>query len=63
MMPTTHVNEVCKLGQGPACCAFLTMRNGFECAKGTPIEAAIRERLEAGTMGAKGDNCPGWSNT
>jgi hypothetical protein len=54
-----HVRNVCRIGQGAACCAFLTMGNGFECAKGTSVEPTIRARLFAGTIGAKGDNCDG----
>jgi hypothetical protein len=58
-----HVELVCRIGQGPATCAFLLMDPGVGmiCAKGTGgVEAEIRRRLAAGTMGAKGDNCPGW---
>ena len=56
-----HVDGVCKLGQGEACCAFLMMGpDGFTCSKGTEVEATIRQRLQLGTMGAKGDNCEGW---
>ena len=62
MIPDTYVYETCKLGKGEACCAFLVMGvNGFECAKGTGVEATIKQRLELGTMGAKGDNCEGWA--
>lgn len=58
-MPIEHVNEVCRIGT-EECCAFLTVSEGFECAKGSPIEAVIWGRLAAGTMRATGDNCDGW---
>ncbi len=52
--------QVCKYRQADLCCSFLTMApDGFECGKGTPSEAIIRSRREAGTMKAKGDNCSG----
>ena len=58
-----HVDEVCKLGHGEACCAFLVIGGeGFVCSKGTEVEATIRQRLEMGLMGAKGDNCEGWTS-
>lgn len=60
MLTKEHLADVCKLGKGAATCSFLTMGGGgFECAKGTAFEAAIRQRWAAGTMGAKGDNCSG----
>jgi hypothetical protein len=62
MISQVYVEETCKLGQGEKTCAFLMMgAEGFDCAKGTSIEATIRKRLEAGTMNAKGDNCEGWT--
>ena len=54
------LKEVCKLGHGVKCCAFICCGpDGFECLKGTSLEAAIRQRLAAGTMNAQGDNCDG----
>lgn len=52
--------NICKLGQGPSCCAFLTMSaNGFECIRmASPINRNIFDRLEKGTMNAKGTG--GW---
>lgn len=63
-----HLDNVCRPGEGPATCAFLTMEpgSGMVCAKGGPVEPTILIRLAAGTMNAQGDNCPGWdvvSNT
>jgi len=46
----------CKLGQLEKCCAFLACgENGFECLLNTPLEKTIRQRLEQGTMNAKGE--------
>lgn len=62
-IPPKHVKDVCKIAGGEACCAYLvrTMQN-FACAKDDPaIELIVRGRLKNGTMGAKGENCPGWS--
>lgn len=57
-----HVESTCRLGQGPATCAFLVMAPdvGLECAKGGVFEGLLRARLAAGTMVARGDNCDGW---
>lgn len=61
MIPQEYVLNTCKLGQGDECCAYLMAGvGGITCAKDTPIEMVILGRLEAGTMNAKGDNCPGW---
>lgn len=59
-IPEDYVEQTCKLGQGEDICAFLMMTEGFECAKGTEVEPVIRQRLDLGTMNAKGDNCEGW---
>ncbi len=60
IIESKHAKEICKVGQGEECCAFLMMgANGFECAKGTRAHAIINLRLAEGTMNAKGDNCDG----
>ena len=57
---TTHVKEVCGMGKGEECCAYLICgASGFECAKGTELAYQIELRLAMGTMNAKGDNCLG----
>lgn len=54
------VLPLCKMGQGAECCAFLCFgAGGFCCAKRSGIEGIIRQRLAAGTINAKGDNCSG----
>jgi hypothetical protein len=55
-----HVKTICKPGQQGATCSFLSVQGGgFACAKGTPVESFIRQRLAEGTLKAKGDNCDG----
>lgn len=55
-----HLKDVCRLGGGAHTCSYLVMGTaGFECSKGTGMETMIRERREAGTMNAGGDNCSG----
>ena len=62
VIPDEYVDGVCRIGQREATCAFLLMSpgEGFICAKGSTVEATIRARLAAGTIGAQGDNCDGW---
>jgi len=52
--------SICRLGQGPGCCAFLVMApTGFECIRMSyPTNSSIFSRLEDGTMNAKGEG--GW---
>lgn len=61
IIPDDHLEGVCRRGQGAATCAFIIMvpGSGFECAKGTPFEAVLRQRRDAGQLTAQGDNCPG----
>lgn len=48
--------QLCGLGEGERCCAFLTMGQGFQCGRTLAgIEDHIRVRLAAGTMNAKYD--------
>lgn len=48
--------RTCRLGQGSKCCAYLGAGgNGFECLKTDPeLFRAISDRIEKGTMNAKG---------
>ena len=56
--------DICKLGQGKECCAFLVVGiEGFECIRmDYPNNISIFARLDDGTMNAKGqgewDGCP-----
>ena len=55
-MTTDEAKDICKLGQGEECCAFLVMGDGFECIRMCyPANGSIFTRLEKGTMNAKGE--------
>lgn len=54
-----HVMGTCRAGQGSACCRYLTMGAGMECAKPTPLRVYLDSRVERGQLGATGDNCSG----
>lgn len=54
-----HIKEVCKPGQGSACCRYLIVGSGgMQCAK---IIDEARSVLDSrvNTMTAKSDNCEG----
>ena len=56
-----EAREICKLGKGPECCAFLVMSptGFFECIRMSyPMNSTIFSRLKEGTMNAKGEG--GW---
>jgi hypothetical protein len=55
-----EAKELCKMGQGDECCAFLVCgAKGFECIRlDYPNNLQIFDRLEKGTMNAKGKG--GW---
>jgi hypothetical protein len=55
-----EANNICHIGQGAKCCAFLVMApTGFECIRMSyPANGSIFTRLKAGTMTAKGEG--GW---
>ena len=59
-MTDEEAKEICRMGKGGECCAFLTMStNGFECIKMSyPLNSSIHQRLEEGSMNAKGEG--GW---
>lgn len=59
-MTGDEAKEICRLGQGEPCCAFLVVGgNGFECIRMSyPANGPIFKRLEEGTMNAKGRG--GW---
>lgn len=61
LIPEHHVTLACRPGTA-ACCAFLASAGppNYFCAKGDPsLARVIRQRLEAGEMNARGDNCGG----
>ena len=52
--------DVCKVGQGHACCKYLSIgMDGWFCLKLTHMKAEIDERTD---MNAQGDNCDGEVN-
>ncbi len=57
-----QVRNVCKAGQGNACCRYLVIGPmGFECVKDTDLKAYLDSRVAMETMVARGDNCDGKS--
>jgi hypothetical protein len=58
-MSGDEAKEICNLGKGSECCAFIVVGGGgFECAKGTSVGSHIFRRLKEGTMNAKREG--GW---
>lgn len=54
------VQDVCKMGQGAACCRYLAVdAKGFCCLRLTDAKAMLDERVAMGTMHARSDNCTG----
>ena len=57
-----EAKDICHLGEGEKCCAFLVMNcnpAGFKCIRMSyPTNSSIFPRLKEGTMGAKGEG--GW---
>ena len=57
-----HVKEVCRIGQGNACCRYMVIgAQGFECVKNTQMKGYLDSRVAMETMVARGDNCEGKS--
>lgn len=56
MLEGNEPKEICKLGQGAPCCAFLVVgSDGFECVRMSyPSNTIIMPRIDKGTMNAKG---------
>ena len=61
-----HIDEVCKRGQGNACCCYLVLNGkGFECARvsgSIGLALNFQDRIREGTMNAKSFNCGGRYN-
>lgn len=58
-----YIKNVCKIGQGPACCKYLVMGSGWECMKATPGgKATIDTNWAIHEHVAQGDNCEGVQN-
>jgi hypothetical protein len=57
---SNHVKNVCKIGQGNACCRYLVISGqGFECVKNTDMKAYLDSRVAMETMIARANNCDG----
>ena len=59
-----HVKKVCQPGTA-SCCTYLTMRDGWTCAKAIGLEgikALLDQRRAEKTIRAMGDNCSGPPN-
>lgn len=57
-----HIKNVCRIGQGIACCRYLTVgQNGWNCEKHTGLQFLLDERVRKKTITARGDNCEGKS--
>ena len=55
-----HARTVCKIGQGAACCRYLTVgAHGFECEKHSRLARILDARVLVGAMVSRGDNCKG----
>lgn len=55
-----YQREVCKIGQGAACCRYLTAgAGGFECAKRGSLSLRLEIDSRVERMTAQGDNCDG----
>lgn len=63
-IPTGYAKNVCRLGQGSACCRYLAAdADGLCCAKViADLKPILDLRVEQGTMVARGNNCPGWTD-
>jgi hypothetical protein len=60
-----YVKTVCKPGSEETCAYLIASANGFECAKvlgDNSVAHTIDDRLEKGTIRAKGNNCGGRYN-
>lgn len=55
-----QVRNVCKAGQGNACCRYLVIGiHGFECVKHTDMKEYLDARVAMEMMVARADNCDG----
>jgi hypothetical protein len=55
-----YVEDTCKPGQQEKTCRYLLMGpGGWQCGKLSDLKTYIDQRVSAGTMIARGDNCEG----
>lgn len=56
-----YSDEVCKIGQGAACCRYLVAGpTGLECMKVRPEDQAVIDADWGKEKTAQGDNCSGY---
>lgn len=61
IIPQVVQDTLCLAGAGKATCRFLTFGpGGWQCAKGSDLEAYLNARVVRGTLQAQGDNCSGF---
>jgi hypothetical protein len=54
------IKNVCKIGQGAACCRYLTMgAGGFNCEKYTSLGRLLDLRVDTNSIVSHGNNCEG----
>lgn len=60
-MTDEKLEEVCKIGQGKACCRYLGAgADGIECfKKNFRLKGILDGKVAEGKMTAQGDNCEG----
>lgn len=59
-LPEAHVKQVCQPGT-EYCCRYLLLGfAGWGCGKHLGLRSLIDQRVEAGEMRARGDNCSGF---
>lgn len=55
-----YARTVCKIGQGAACCRYLSLdAGGWNCERYGELAQLIDERVRAETIGARSINCDG----
>lgn len=61
MLEKPYLDDVCRIGQGAACCRYLvgTPDKGIQCGKLTSLRRTIDQRVRQDAMTAKGNNCEG----
>lgn len=64
LVSTDQVQNLCKMGQGSACCMYLTFTpgHGMTCERHGPLADTIFKRASSGQMVAESINCTGYPN-
>lgn len=60
-VPKEYWTNICKVGQGAACCKYLVFSKHMECCKDNPYNKKVIDDNWATTPHvAQGDNCKGY---